>query len=94
MNGARSVGNRNAAFDVLQGIVRPSPPTTLALGAGQVLSFCNTEAMSLHLAEISLMVTPGAHAVVLMDQVGWFTPESSSCSPTSTSSPYRPNAPN
>lgn len=27
--------------------------------------------MSLHLAEISLAVAPGAHAVVLMDQAGW-----------------------
>ncbi len=29
--------------------------------------------MSLHLAEISLAVAPGAHAVVLMDQAGWHT---------------------
>jgi hypothetical protein len=42
-------------------------------GAGLVLPFCNTEAMSLHLTEISLMVAPGAHAVVLMDQAGWHT---------------------
>ncbi len=27
--------------------------------------------MNLHLAEISLHVAPGAHAVVLMDQAGW-----------------------
>lgn len=27
--------------------------------------------MALHLAEISLAVAPGAHAVVLMDQAGW-----------------------
>jgi len=27
--------------------------------------------MSLHLAEISLAVAPGAHAVLLMDQAGW-----------------------
>jgi putative transposase len=40
-------------------------------GAGLVLPFCNTETMSLHLAEISLAVAPGAHAVVLMDQAGW-----------------------
>ncbi|WP_443208572.1 IS630 family transposase [Sphingomonas sp. PAMC 26621] len=39
--------------------------------AGLVLPFCNTETMSLHLAEISLHVAPGAHAVVLMDQAGW-----------------------
>lgn len=36
-----------------------------------MLPFCNTETMSLHLTEISLAVTPGAHAVVLMDQAGW-----------------------
>lgn len=29
--------------------------------------------MSLHLAEIALMVAPGSHAVVLMDQAGWHT---------------------
>jgi transposase len=27
--------------------------------------------MNLHLAEISVMVAPNAHAVVLMDQAGW-----------------------
>ncbi|MGV1898634.1 MULTISPECIES: IS630 family transposase [Rhizobium/Agrobacterium group] len=40
-------------------------------GAGLILPFCNTETMSLHLAEIALAVAPGAHAVVLMDQAGW-----------------------
>ena len=38
-----------------------------------MLPLCNTETMSLHLAEISLAVAPGAHAVVLMDQAGWHT---------------------
>jgi transposase len=32
---------------------------------------CNTEAMSLHLAEIATAVAPGAHAVLLLDQAGW-----------------------
>jgi transposase len=27
--------------------------------------------MTLHLAEIALAVTPGAHALLLMDQAGW-----------------------
>ena len=40
-------------------------------GAGLVLPFCNTETMSLHLAEISLLVAKGAHAVLLVDQAGW-----------------------
>jgi transposase len=29
--------------------------------------------MNLHLAEISLAVAPGAHAVLVMDQAGWHT---------------------
>src|SRR3546814_17887123 len=32
---------------------------------------CNTQAMTLHLAEISAAVAPGAHAVLLLDQDGW-----------------------
>ena len=39
--------------------------------AGLVLPFCNTAAMSLHLAEISQAVAADAHAVVLTDQAGW-----------------------
>jgi transposase len=42
-------------------------------GAGLVLPACNTEAMALHLAEISQAVAPDAHAVLLMDQAGWHT---------------------
>ena len=40
-------------------------------GAGLVLPRCTTEAMALHLAEISLAVAPGHHAVLLLDQAGW-----------------------
>ena len=40
-------------------------------GAGLVLPRCNTEAMSLHLAEISIAVAPGSHAALLVDQAGW-----------------------
>ena len=40
-------------------------------GAGLVLPSCNSEAMALHLEEISLAVAPGAHALVLLDQAGW-----------------------
>ena len=36
-----------------------------------VLPRCTTEAMALHLAEISLAVAPGHHAVLLLDQAGW-----------------------
>src|SRR5207253_2535565 len=41
------------------------------IAAGLVLPRCNIAAMSLHLAEISRTVTPGAHAVLLLDQAGW-----------------------
>ena len=36
-----------------------------------VLPRCNTEAMTLHLAEISSIVKPKAHAVIILDQAGW-----------------------
>jgi putative transposase len=39
--------------------------------AGLVLPRCNTQAMALHLEEISQAVAPGAQAVVLLDQAGW-----------------------
>ncbi|MCH8184359.1 MAG: IS630 family transposase [Proteobacteria bacterium] len=42
-------------------------------GAGLVLPFCNSAAMTLHLEEISGAVAPDAHAVVVMDQAGWHT---------------------
>jgi hypothetical protein len=40
-------------------------------GAGLVLPRCDSEAMSLHLAEISRSVDPGAHAVLMLDGAGW-----------------------
>src|SRR5216683_3283556 len=41
------------------------------IAAGLILPRCNTAAMALHLPEISQTVTPGAHAVLLLDQAGW-----------------------
>jgi putative transposase len=40
-------------------------------GAALVLARCNSAAMTLHLAEIARTVTPGAHAVLMLDQAGW-----------------------
>ena len=40
-------------------------------GAALVLPRCNTYGMTLHLAEISAAVAPGAHAILLLDQAGW-----------------------
>ena len=39
--------------------------------AAGLMPRCMTEAMSLHLDEISQAVTPRAHAVLLLDQAGW-----------------------
>ena len=41
------------------------------VGAALVLPHANTDAMSLHLAEISRHVAAGAHAVVVLDGAGW-----------------------
>ena len=43
----------------------------LGTGAALVLPFCNSEAMQLHLNEIAGKVSPGAHAIVILDQAGW-----------------------
>ena len=40
-------------------------------GVGLVLPRCTTAGMTLHLNEIAQAVTPGAHALVLVDQAGW-----------------------
>ena len=39
--------------------------------AGLILPWCNTQAMNLHLAEITAHVALGRHATLLMDQAGW-----------------------
>lgn len=38
-----------------------------------MLPRCDSQAMALHLDELSQAVAPGAHAVVLLDQAGWHT---------------------
>ena len=40
-------------------------------GAALVLPARNTEAMNLHLAEITKEIAPGRHAALLLDQAGW-----------------------
>ena len=42
-----------------------------AVGAGLVMPRANIGAMNLHLAEISMAVAPGAHAVLVLDGAGW-----------------------
>ncbi|MCH9051651.1 MAG: transposase [Proteobacteria bacterium] len=40
------------------------------VGAALVLPRCNTQAMQWYLEEISSWVSPGAHAIVMLDQAG------------------------
>ena len=42
-------------------------------GAALVMPRADTRAMQAHLKEISRTVTPGAHAVLLLDRAGWHT---------------------
>jgi transposase len=42
-------------------------------GAALVMPRADTQAMQAHLKEISRNVTPGAHAVLLLDRAGWHT---------------------
>lgn len=41
------------------------------VGAALALPFADTEAMQLHIDEISRQVENGAHAVLVMDRAGW-----------------------
>ena len=41
------------------------------IAAGLILPYVNTEAMELHLAEISKAVATGAHALLVVDGAGW-----------------------
>jgi putative transposase len=63
----RAPRDRRYAWAYLFGAVCPER----AVGAGLVLPYVNTAAMSLHLAEIGRHVRPGAHAVLLLDGAGW-----------------------
>lgn len=62
-------------------------------GAGLVLPHCNTHAMQWHLDEISSQVTPGAHAVLLLDQAGWHTTDKLNIPPNITLLPLPPRSP-
>ena len=43
------------------------------VGAALALPLANTEAMQLHLEEISRHVAKGAHAALILDRAGWHT---------------------
>jgi len=63
------------------------------VGAGLVLPHCNTQAMQWHLDEISSQVTPGAHAVLILDQAGWHTTSKLTVPPNITLLPLPPRSP-
>jgi hypothetical protein len=63
----RATHDQRTESTYLFGAVCPERGT----GAALVLPTCNSEAMQLHLDEIATKVTPGAHAIVLLDQAGW-----------------------
>ena len=63
----RAAHDQRTQSTYLFGAVCPEHGT----GAALVLPICNTEAMQLHLDEISARVTAGAHAILILDQAGW-----------------------
>lgn len=42
-------------------------------GAAMVMQRADTQGMQLHLDEIAANITPGAHALLVLDQAGWHT---------------------
>src|ERR1700751_3009377 len=65
----------------------------LGTGAALVLPFCNSEAMQLHLNEIATMVSPGAHAIVILDQAGWHGAKELKVPPNISRMPFPPRSP-
>ena len=59
--------DRRYAWACLFGAVCPER----GVGAGLVLPHASAEAMNPHLAEIAAGVSPGAHAVLVLDGAGW-----------------------
>jgi len=70
--GSRPPASRDCRYSwaYIFGAVCPARGT----GAALVLPYADKEAMTLHLAEISNAVAPGAHAVVIVDGAGWHKP--------------------
>ena len=65
----RAIRQQQFEYAYIYGAVCPSKDEGVAL----VLPVANSEAMSLHLEEISKKTEPGRVAVVIMDQAGWHT---------------------
>ena len=52
-----------------------------AIGAAIIMPSVNTEAMNEHLIEISTMVAPDSHAILVCDGAGWHQPGERLCVP-------------
>ena len=63
------------------------------VGAGLVLTRCNTQAMQWHLEELSSQVSLGAHAILIVDQAGWRTTEKLEIPSNITLLPLPPRSP-
>ena len=62
-------------------------------GAALVMPRCDTEAMSLHLAEVAAAVAPGAHAAPPVDRAGWHLSDRLVVPPNVTLVPLPPRCP-
>ena len=85
----RAPRDRRYSWAYLFGAVCPER----AIGAALVLPYANAEAMSLHLAEISRHVRPGAHAVLVLDGAGWHSAASLAVPANITLLPLPPYSP-
>ena len=65
----RAVRDHRDTWAYLIGAVCPKR----GVGAAMVMPTVSVEAMNIHLAEISLGVSEGAHAVLVLDGAGWHT---------------------
>jgi len=77
------------AWAYLFGAICPARAT----GAALVMPHANTEAMSCHLAEIAKAVSPGAHALLVLDGAGWHSSKELAVPPNITLLPLPPYSP-
>ena len=75
----RAVHDQRTQSTYLFGAVCPE----LGTGAALVLPACNSEAMQLHLDEIAIKVSPGAHAILSSIKPAGMAPKFSRCRATS-----------
>ena len=65
----RAIRQQQFEYAYIYGAVCPQNDEATAI----VMPVANSEAMTIHLGEISKRTVPGRHAIVIMDQAGWHT---------------------